>query len=70
VGSSVVCHGDPIKMMIDCVDKGKARWWRVFFFFEVGFLSRLWKIAFKGFLVSLLYSIIIIVSERGIVKYQ
>jgi hypothetical protein len=53
VGSSVVCHGDPIKMMIDCVDNGKARWWRVFFFFEVGFLSRLWKIAFKGFLVSL-----------------
>jgi hypothetical protein len=50
VGSSVVCHGDPIKMMIDCVDKGKARWWRVFFFFlKKVFFQDYGKSLSKGF---------------------
>ena len=61
MGSSVVCHGEPIKMMIGCVDKGKARWWRVFFLKWVLF-EDYGKPLSKGFRSCLLYSIIIIES--------
>lgn len=54
MGSSVVSHGDPIKMMIGCVDKGKARWWRVFFLKWVFFEDYGKPLSsFKGFLVLL-----------------